>query len=145
MVRVRSRAALGALDAEVKIRFLGSYLVLFGLGLLIVFAIVHTHVRMNDLRFQVRELKTERQQLENEHNELLARVQELSRPERLGTLAKTELGMVLPTDQRVALLFLRDPVAEANREAVRQAQRQPGWLDRFLAVFGKEPAVPERS
>jgi len=129
--RIRARAA--ALTAESRVRFLGLYLMLFSLGLLVVFAIVHTQVRDNDLRYQIRSLQRQRTQLEKENASLAALAQELSSPERITLLAKTDLGMTLPPSQAVALLFVQDDVATANTAAVTRVREELTWMQQFLA------------
>lgn len=139
--RTRLRVQAGTEDPAEKMQVLGVFIMALALGLVIVLALVHTHVRFNDVRFQQRELEKQRAALQNEHNELLARVQQLSDPERITQLATGELGMVLPADQRIVLLFVRNPIVEADRAALALAPVPRTLLDRLLALLGREDGV----
>jgi len=135
--RKRLRVQSGTSDPEEKIQVLGVFMTVLALGLVIVLAIVHTHVRYNDVRYQQRSLERERAKLENEHNALLTRVQALSNPERI-TRKAAEMGMVLPPDQKVVLLFVRNPIVEADRAALAAAPKARTLMDRVLAMLGRE-------
>ena len=139
--RTRMRVRAGGEDPAEKMHILGVFSLVLALGLIIVLALVHTHVRYNDVRYQQRALEKQRAALQNEHNELLAQVQELANPERITRLATSELGMVLPADQKIVLLFVRNPIVEADRQGLAQAPAPRTLLDRVLALLGRDGRV----
>jgi cell division protein FtsL len=134
--RVQSRVDDSA--ATGGVRMLGGYMTILGLVLLVILALVHTRVRYNDLRYQCRQLQQEQGRLENEQNLLTSEVQALANPERIMQVASTQLGMVLPDDQRVVLLFVRPAATAAPAPAVAAAPRT--LMGRLLALLGR----PER-
>ena len=141
--RTRLRVQAGTEDPAEKMQVLGVFVMVLALGLIIVLAMVHTHVRYNDVCYQRRALEKQRATLQNEHNELLAQVQKLADPERITQLATGELGMVLPADQKVVLLFVHNPVVTADRQVPAPASRT--LLDRVLALLGRgEGNAPAR-
>ena len=55
--RSRLRVRAGADDPAEKMQILSVFIMVLALGLIIVLALVHTHVRYNDVRFQRRALE----------------------------------------------------------------------------------------
>ena len=130
--RRRIHAGAGAGRVKAKLRFMSVYLILFGMGLLVVFTLVHTQVRGNDLRYQVKTLTRTRDRLEKENRALAALAQELSSPERITMLARSELGMARPALRRPVLLRVRNIADAAPREEISPGNRSD-WFERFLS------------
>jgi len=128
--------------------------VLFALGLLLLFALGHLHLRfmLDGVRRDAIRLQTTHDQLTSENNALRGELEALKQPERLFEFARAELGMMPYGEERVEIrmpeeIYTRYAMARTKAGGPAQPPLSPTaiqaalWLERLGERVGWAPAA----